>query len=104
MKIHRKPGYSEETRRLFLSDNAEIRTISQALTPVFAWEDNKPTDKVKSYRGWFTSPDVEEPFTISFESKINLPAYLSKVKIKDFEGCEVGKEVYFRGSGLEVVK
>lgn len=104
MRIHRKPGYSVETRRVFLSDNAEVRNISQTLTPVFAWEDNKPTDKVKSYRGWFTSPNVEEPFTISFESKINLPAYLSKVKIHDFEGCEVGKDVYFRGSGLEVIK
>jgi len=104
MKIHRRPGYSEETRRAFLSDNAEIRIISKSLTPVYVWEDEKPTDTVKNYRVWFTSPEVEEPFTISFKNKFDLPPYLSKVKVSNFEGCEVGKNVYFKGSGLEVVR
>ena len=104
MKIHRKSGYSEETRRAFLSDDAEIKIISQTLTPVYVWEEGKPTDQVKAYRGWFTSPEVDEPFTVSFKSSFTLPSYLSKVKIKDFEGCEVKNEVYFRGSGLEVIK
>lgn len=104
MKIRRKPGYSKETRKLFLPDGVEIRLISQELTPVYVWENDKPTTQVKNYRAWFTSPEVEEPFTVSFENKFDLPSYLSKVKISSFEGCEVGKNVYFRGSGLEVVK
>lgn len=105
MKIHRKPGYSEETRKGVFPDNTKLFLISQVAIPVQEWEDHHPTGKIKGYRLWVTSPDAPEPFYITFKNEVHsLPPYLSQISLNDWEGCEVRSNIYFRASGLEVVK
>ncbi|NRO26079.1 hypothetical protein [Lactobacillus helveticus] len=103
MKYFNKGGYSEETRKLVVPDEATIYIISTKLTPVMKWVNNKPSDEVRGYKVYLTSPSVQngEPFAVKLSKKVSLPTYLSKVTLVDFEACMVGNNIFFKASDIK---
>lgn len=105
MKKHnRKNGYSVNTAVQYLDNKQPIYSLSSKLEPLQRFENNHPTGEVVAYKAYFIQEGMEQPFFVKFESKINLPNFLTPVIFEQLEACEVGFNVYFRATDLKEVK
>lgn len=100
---NRQSGYSANTASQYIDSKNAIQLLSVDLEPQLKFEDNQPTDEIIAYKAWFSQKGLP-PFQVKFETKINLPNYLSLIEFDQLEACEVGFNVYFRASGLKEVK
>ncbi|HFU3977094.1 TPA: hypothetical protein ACGO2J_002174 [Streptococcus suis] len=100
---NRQNGYSVNTANHYIKTKFPIQSLSSNLEPQQKFEDNQPTGEIIAYKAWFSQEGLP-PFQVKFESKINLPTYLSFVEFDQLEACEVGFNVYFRANGLKEVK
>ncbi|CNH58022.1 TPA: hypothetical protein ACGL3H_001785 [Streptococcus agalactiae] len=100
---NRQSGYSANTASQYIDTKHAIQLLSVELEPQLKFEDNQPTDEIIAYKAWFSQKGLP-PFQVKFESKINLPNYLSLIEFDQLEACEVGFNVYFRANGLKEVK
>lgn len=103
MKIKRKSGYSLEVAKLYVPSDVRNFSLSTELIKQVKWIDGKPTNEVSGYQAWFVAEGTE-PFKVKFSKKINLPEMLSQVTLMNLEACEVGSNVYFKATGVEVTK
>lgn len=99
----RNGGYSADTARNYIDNNQPIYCLSTELDEQHKWQDNRPTDEVIGYKGWFSQKGLE-PFQVKFEDQIKLPDYLSKVSFDSLKACEVHNKVYFKADSLKEVK
>lgn len=104
MKTHnRKGGYSANTANEYIDNKQAIYCLSTELEPQLKFEDNQPTGEIIAYKAWFSQKGLP-PFQVKFESKIELPSYMTMVEFDTLEACEVGFNVYFRAQNLKEVK
>lgn len=101
--IRRNGGYSIDTANNYIDSKKPIYSLSTELEVQHKWQDNRPTDEVIGYKGWFSQKGLE-PFQVKFEDQIKLPTYLSKVNFESLEACEVRNKVYFKAVALKEVK
>lgn len=98
-----KNSYSEATSALYISDKAPIINVSSEIEKQYNWIDNKRTDEVVGYKAYFVQEGVN-PFAVKFEKEPALPPFLSEVKLDNLEAIEIRSNVYFRATGVRVVK
>ncbi|MGK9326854.1 hypothetical protein [Aerococcus urinaeequi] len=106
MKIqhnYTRGGYSEKTAEKYISNNEDILCLSENLQPQQEFIDGKPTNRIASYKAWFTQRGLP-PFEVKFMTAFDLPPYLTKVTFKKLEGFEGKREVYFRAESILVQK
>lgn len=104
MKTHnRKGGYSANTANEYIDNKQAIYCLSTELEAQLKFEDNQPTGEIIAYKAWFSQKGLP-PFQVKFESKIELPSYMTMVEFDTLEACEVGFNVYFRAQNLKEVK
>lgn len=96
-------AYNEETARQYISNDKPIINVSSEVETQYNWIDGKRTDKVTSYKLYFTQEGVN-PFAVKFITKPSLPPFLSEVKLDKLEAIEIRSNVYFRSEGIRVVK
>lgn len=99
MKVKNTNGYSKELASMYVSDDTEVVLLSTKLMIQYKWRDNKPTDEIASYKVLCGMPD--DYFYVKFDKKIKLPAFLSNIKFKNLEACEVNNNVWFRAEDIE---
>lgn len=103
MKIKRNSGYSSDLAKVYVPNDVGIFSLSTELTQQVKWIDGKPTDEVTGYQAWFVGEGTE-PFKVKFPKKIDLPEMLSQISLTNLEACEVGANVYFKATNIEVIK
>lgn len=103
MKIKRKSGYSKDVAKMYIPSDTQIFSLSTELTQQVKWVDGKPTNEVTGYQAWFVAEGTE-PFKVKFAKKVNLPEMLTQTSLENLEACEVGSNVYFKATGIEVIK
>ncbi|MDT2668629.1 hypothetical protein [Enterococcus dongliensis] len=98
-----KSSYSEATATLYINGKTPIFNVSSEIEKQYNWIDNKRTDEVVGYKAYFVQEGVN-PFAVKFEQEPTLPPFLSEVKLDNLEAIEIRSNVYFRATGVRVVK
>lgn len=101
--ILRTKGYSKETASIYIKSNKEVYSLSTELEPQQNFVDSKPTGEIVAYKAWFTQEGVE-PFVVKFDTKIELPKYLSTIEFEGLMACEIKYNVYFKAVSIKEVK
>ena len=96
-------SYSGATSALYIDENKSIINVSSEIEKQYNWIDGKRTDEVVGYRAYFVQEGVN-PFVVKFEKEPTLPTFLSEVKLDNLEAIEIRSNVYFRATGVRVVK
>lgn len=99
----RKSGYSINTANEYVNNKQPIYCLSTELEPQMKFEDSQPTDEITAYKAWFSQKSLP-PFTVKFESKIELPNYMTIIQFNELEACEIGYNVYFKAHSITEVK
>lgn len=99
---YKKGGYSALTASEYVDSKQAIHLISSELEEQVKFEDGKPTDEVVAYKAYFSQEGLP-PFSVKFNSKIELPRYMSLVAFDNLQACEVNYNVYFKADGLSEV-
>ena len=86
---NRKGGYSVNTANEYIDNKQGILCLS--------------TGEIISYKAWFSQKGLP-PFTVKFESEVELPPYMALVQFDNLQACEVGFNVYFKADNLKEVK
>ena len=100
---NRKGGYSANTATEYIDIKQAIHCLSTELEPQMRFEDGQPTGEIISYKAWFSQKGLP-PFTVKFESEVELPPYMALVQFDNLQACEVGFNVYFKADNLKEVK
>lgn len=100
---NRKGGYSANTANEYIDYKQGIHCLSTDLEPQIKFEDNQPTGEIIAYKAWFSQKGLP-PFTVKFESEVELPPYMALVQFDNLQACEVGFNVYFKADNLKEVK
>ncbi|EMW5757449.1 hypothetical protein AAFC71_001810 [Enterococcus faecalis] len=100
---HSKKPYSEATATLYVNNKAPFINVSSEIEKQYNWIDGKRTDEVIGYKVYFVQEGVN-PFAVKFENEPTLPPFLSEVKLDNLEAIEIRSNVYFRATGVRVVK
>ena len=100
---NRKGGYSANTANDYIDNKQGIHCLSTELEPQIKFEDGQPTGEITAYKAWFSQKELP-PFTVKFETKVELPAYMALVQFDNLQACEVGFNVYFKADNLKEVK
>lgn len=104
MKTHnRKGGYSVNTANEYIDYKQGIHCLSTDLEPQIKFEDNQPTGEIIAYKAWFSQKGLP-PFTVKFETEVELPTYMALVQFDNLQACEVGFNVYFKADNVKEVK
>ena len=104
MKTHnRKGGYSVNTANEYIDNKQGILCLSTELEAQIKFEDSQPTGEIIAYKAWFSQKGLP-PFTVKFESEVELPPYMALVQFDNLQACEVGFNVYFKADNLKEVK
>jgi len=106
MKIKSESGYNAKVAEKFLNIHGQFHILSHEPIPKFRFEDNKATDEVIGYSVSMVQEGIDESFEVKFSiapDLSNLP-FLSAVKLTALEGCEMGRNVYFRANKLVAEK
>lgn len=103
MKTKRLSGYSSSLAKIYVPDDVKIFSLPTELTKQVKWIDGKPTYEITGYQSWFVAKETE-PFKVKFTKKVNLPEMLKQISLENLEACEVGSNVYFKATGIEVIK
>lgn len=96
-------SYSGATSALYIDENKSIINVSSEIEKQYNWIDGKRTDEVVGYRAYFVQEGVN-PFVVKFEKEPTLPPFLSEVRLNNLEAIEIRSNVYFRATGVRVVK
>ncbi|MCK1236778.1 hypothetical protein MX003_03545 [Streptococcus uberis] len=99
---YKKGGYSAQTANNYINHNLPIYLISNELEKQVKFEDGKPTEEVIAYKAYFSQKGLP-PFSIKFNSKVKLPAYMSIVNLDNLQACEVNYNVYFKADDIKEV-
>jgi hypothetical protein len=100
---NRKGGYSANTANEYIDNKQGIHCLSTELEPQIKFEDGQPTGEIIAYKAWFSQKELP-PFTVKFETEVELPAYMALVQFDNLQACEVGFNVYFKADGIKEVK
>ncbi len=100
---NRKGGYLANTAKEYIDSKQAIHCLSTELEPQIKFEDNQPTGEIIAYKAWFSQKGLP-PFTVKFESEVELPAYMSMVEFDNLQACEVGFNVYFKANNVKEIK
>ena len=100
---NRKGGYSANTANEYIDYKQGIHCLSTDLEPQIKFEDNQPTGEIIAYKAWFSQKGLP-PFTVKFESEVELPPYMALVQFDNLQACEVGFNVYFKADNVKEVK
>lgn len=104
MKTHnRKGGYSVNTANEYIDNKQGILFLSTELEAQIKFEDSQPTGEIIAYKAWFSQKGLP-PFTVKFESEVELPSYMALVQFDNLQACEVGFNVYFKADNVKEVK
>ena len=104
MKTHnRKGGYSVNTANEYINNKQGILCLSTELEAQIKFEDGQPTGEIIAYKTWFSQKGLP-PFTVKFESEVELPPYMALVQFDNLQACEVGFNVYFKADNVKEVK
>ena len=104
MKTHnRKGGYSVNTANEYIDNKQGILWLSTELEAQIKFEDSQPTGEIIAYKAWFSQKGLP-PFTVKFESEVELPSYMALVQFDNLQACEVGFNVYFKADNVKEVK
>ena len=99
----RKGGYSTITANEYIDNKQGILCLSTELETQIKFEDGQPTGEIIAYKAWFSQKGLP-PFTVKFESEVELPPYMALVQFDNLQACEVGFNVYFKADSLKEVK
>ena len=102
MKIRRNSGYSKEVAKMYIPSDVQIFSLSTELTKQVKWIDGKPTNEINGYQAWFVAEGTE-PFKVKFTKRVSLPKMLNQISLTNLAACEVGSNVYFKATDLEVI-
>lgn len=102
MKKKFAAGYSLEVAKEYVDVNLPFKVLSTKLDTQTKWENGENTGEIVGYKAWFIQEGTE-PFTVKFLNIVKLPKFLSEVKFKDLEACEVQRNVYFKAKDLSEV-
>lgn len=100
---NRKGGYSVNTANKYIDNKPGILCLSTELEAQIKFEDGQPTGEIIAYKAWFSQKGLP-PFTVKFESEVELPPYMALVQFDNLQACEVGFNVYFKADNLKEVK
>lgn len=100
---NRKGGYSVNTANKYIDNKQGILCLSTELEAQIKFEDGQPTGEIIAYKAWFSQKGLP-PFTVKFESEVELPPYMALVQFDNLQACEVGFNVYFKADSLKEVK
>ncbi len=95
--------YSEQTARKFVPTNIPVKCVTAHIETQFEYVDKQRTENIKGYKLWFVQ-EGNNPFTVKFEQKPELPPFLAIVEFEKLEGIEIRSNVYFKADSLKVVK
>lgn len=99
MRARNKTGYTKATALANVPEDTDVINLSTELTPVYKWNDGKPTNEVIGYRILCGMPD--NYFSVKFTKKVKVPAYKASIKFTNLEACEVNGNVWFRADDVE---
>lgn len=99
---YRKGGYSATTANNYVNPANPIYSLSTELEEQPVFENGRPTDKIQSYKAWFSQEGLE-PFQVKFAEKVSLPKYLSLIEFDTLQACEIEYRVYFKANGINEV-
>ena len=100
---NRKGGYSANTANEYIDNKQGILSLSTELEAQIKFEDGQPTGEIIAYKAWFSQKGLP-PFTVKFETEVELPSYMSLVRFDNLQACEVGFNVYFKADNVKEVK
>ena len=100
---NRKGGYSVNTANEYINNKQGILCLSTELEAQIKFEDGQPTGEIIAYKAWFSQKGLP-PFTVKFESEVELPSYMALVQFDNLQACEVGFNVYFKADNVKEVK
>ena len=100
---NRKGGYSVNTANKYIDNKQGILCLSTELEAQIKFEDGQPTGEIIAYKTWFSQKGLP-PFTVKFESEVELPPYMALVQFDNLQACEVGFNVYFKADNVKEVK
>ena len=100
---NRKGGYSANTATEYIDIKQAIHCLSTEVEPQIKFDDGLPTGEVIAHKAWFSQKGLP-PFTVKFESEVELPSYMALVQFDNLQACEVGFNVYFKADNLKEVK
>lgn len=102
MKIRKKNnGYSHELATTYISEDKPVISLSTEAETQHVWKNGHRTNEISGYQAWFAQEGLE-PFKVKFESRPQLPQFLSAVRLKDLEACQVKNNIYFKATEIEV--
>ena len=95
--------YLESTAYENIRKDKPVQCVTSFIEVQYEYLDKQRTDNIKGYKLWFVQEGLN-PFTVKFEKKPELPAFLSVVEFENSQGIEVRSNVFFKADGLKVVK
>ena len=95
--------YLESTAYENIRKDKPEQCVTSFIEVQYEYLDKQRTDNIKGYKLWFVQEGLN-PFTVKFEKKPELPAFLSVVEFENLQGIEVRSNVFFKADGLKVVK
>lgn len=95
--------YSEQTARKFVPTNIPVKCVTAHIETQFEYVDKQRTENIKGYKLWFVQ-EGNNPFTVKFDKKTELPPFLAIVEFENLQGIEIRSNVYFKADSLKVVK
>ena len=96
-------SYSETTARKFITTETPVQCATSFIETQYEYVEKQRTDTIKGYKLWFVQNGLN-PFSVKFDKKPNLPAFLSIVEFDNLHGIEIRNNVYFKADGLKVIK
>ena len=100
---NRRGGHSVNTANENIDNKQGILCLSTELEAQIKFEDGQPTGEIIAYKAWFSQKGLP-PFTVKFESEVELPPYMALVQFDNLQAFEVGFNVYFKADSLKEVK
>lgn len=83
---NRKGGYSVNTANKYIDNKQGILCLSTELEAQIKFEDGQPTGEIIAYKAWFSQKGLP-PFTVKFESEVELPPYMALVQFDNLQAC-----------------
>lgn len=104
MKIKKNNGgYSAEIAQKYLDPNDDFVILQVEKINIFDEKNKKYTDEYSHHKIAMTAADEDtEVFSIKIENIDEKIGKFSVVKIEGLEGCEVGRNVYFKAQKLDL--
>jgi hypothetical protein len=95
--------YSEQAAHKFVPANIPVKCVTAHIETQFEYVDKQRTENIKGYKLWFVQ-EGNNPFTVKFDKKPELPSFLAIVEFENLQGIEIRSNVYFKADGMKVVK